>query len=155
MVGIVRLATLITNDYTVNGKRVARLTFSLQNLRKVFGNDRAVNITTDRILAYTAKRLECPKCQHPIETHDASHTFQGVAPSTVNRELAALGRMFALAKKARKVAHVPAIDKLKENNTRQGFFSEAEMLSVIGTFPSIYVACLKSPTSLAGGRRVR
>ena len=46
--------------------------------------------------------------------------------ATINRELAALKRMFSLATKATppKANRVPAIPRLKENNVRKGFLSD-------------------------------
>jgi hypothetical protein len=44
-----------------------------------------------------------------------------MAPASVNRELAALRRMFSLAVKADKLGHRPHVAMLTEDNARQGF----------------------------------
>lgn len=115
------LATLITDEYAVNKRKTpARLRQCLVHLRKVFGLDRAVDVTTDRIVAYTRARLE-----------------DGAAPATVNRELSALKRMFSIAAKAKAVSRdtVPYIPMLAEHNVRKGFFEEHQFLAVLRHLP--------------------
>src|SRR5215472_7283548 len=87
------LATLYLTDYRLNGRRSLRdATRNVETLREAFGIDRALDITADRIAAYTARRLEA-----------------GLKPASVNRELAALRRMFTLAIRAGKIATRPHI----------------------------------------------
>lgn len=73
-------------------------------LDEFFAGYRAVNISNDRILAFVEKR-------------QAQKTPNG----TINRSLAALRRMFYLAKKGGKVRDVPHIPMLKEPPPRKGF----------------------------------
>jgi integrase len=51
---------------------------------------------------------------------------EGAANATVNREMAALKRMFHLGYKAtpRKVAQIPSFPHLREDNVRQGFLED-------------------------------
>ena len=87
------LAALYLTDYRLNGRRSLRdATRNVETLRGAFGIDRALDITADRIAAYTERRLEA-----------------GLKPASVNRELAALRRMFTLAIRAGKVATRPHI----------------------------------------------
>src|SRR6266581_6830493 len=73
------LAAMYLTDYRVNGKRSLRdAERNVEKLRSVFGFDRALDITADRIAAFSAQRLE-----------------GGAKPATVNRDLAALRRMFS------------------------------------------------------------
>jgi hypothetical protein len=75
------LADMLMNDYKANGRRsLDRAAFALAHLKAAFSGVRAVDLTTDRITAYITARQEA-----------------GAANATVNRELAALKRMFALA----------------------------------------------------------
>src|SRR5208282_6337049 len=74
------IAEALLTDYQVNGRRsIAHVRGSIRHLRKFFGLDRTVDITTGRIKAYIAARQK-----------------DGAANASINRELAALGRMFSL-----------------------------------------------------------
>lgn len=73
----------------------------------------ARSITTDRILAYVRARQEAE-----------------AANATINRELAALKRMFRLGEIAGKVARRPHVAMLEERNIRSGFF-EPEMFRAV------------------------
>lgn len=97
---------LIEADYENNGRdSLDRLLLSLTHLEKWFGEDRATQITDERVELYKAGRLK-----------------EKAAPATVNRELSALKRMFRLAR--RRVPFPPEIVLLKERNVRAGFFEE-------------------------------
>jgi len=116
------LAGDFLNEYRANNRkslvwakrRIAR------HLTPFFGGLRAVDITTDRIRAYTVARLE-----------------GGASNASVNRELGALKRMFNLAGEMTppKVARVPYIPMLKENNVRKGFFEHGEYLALLRELP--------------------
>jgi integrase len=56
--------------------------------------------------------------------------------ATIQNELAALKRMFALAIRAGKANHRPYIPSLKVNNVRTGFFEEPEFRAVLGHLPA-------------------
>jgi integrase len=102
--------------------------FSLNHLEKVFKGGKVVSITTDRINAYVLRRRE-----------------EGAENATVNRDLAALKRMFNLGKQAGKVINPPYIRRLEENNARQGFFEHPEYLALKKELP----AYLKPPVTMA------
>jgi integrase len=108
------LAALYLTDYKLNGRRSARdAARNVAKLRGAFGIDRALDITTDRIAAYTERRLEA-----------------GLKPASVNRELAALRRMFTLAIRAGKIATRPHIALLAEDNAREGFLEPADFATL-------------------------
>jgi integrase len=114
------LAALYLTDYRLNGRRSLRdATRNVEKLREVFGIDRALDITADRIAAYTARRLEC-----------------GMKPASTNRELAALRRMFTLAIRAGKLATRPHIALLAEDNAREGFLEPADFAALRAHLPS-------------------
>lgn len=113
------LATLVVNDYEVNGRKtLRRLHQSLGHLRRVFGQDRAADITTDRIVAYQAARLR-----------------EGAALATVRLELSALKRMFRLARRHGRLHHAPDFHCPTPDNARQGFFEADDFRRVVERLP--------------------
>jgi integrase len=138
------LATMYLTDYRVNGKRSLRhAARNVELLRATFGFDKALDITADRIAGYTAARLEA-----------------GKQPATVNRELAALRRMFSLAVRAGKLAGRPPITLLAEDNAREGFIDPPEFERFLGKLreldePAVadaaefaYLTCLRRGNAL-------
>lgn len=76
------LAEDLLNDYSVNGKKTEdRAALSVRTLKGAFGGMRAAEITTDKINLFILKR----------------QNEDDVENGTINRELAALKRMFHLA----------------------------------------------------------
>jgi hypothetical protein len=75
------LAQDFVNDYRIKGKRsLDNAERSVRHLQHFFGGMRAVDITTDKVQNYIRARLDA-----------------GVSNAEINRELAALKRMFNLA----------------------------------------------------------
>jgi integrase len=103
------------NDYETNGKRALehvkrRVELAL---KPWFGGRRMASISTADVRAYVKHRQEA-----------------GAANATINRELAALKRMFSLAMQAEKLMHRPYIPMLREDNVRRGFFEREQFESV-------------------------
>jgi integrase len=114
-----QLAEMLRNDYVANGRRSAqRLGAVLGHLHRAFGHLKAKAISSDRITAYVADRLK-----------------EKAKPATINRELAALKRMFRLGEIAGKVARRPYIAMLEERNARQGFFERDQFDAVMRHLP--------------------
>jgi integrase len=115
------LAEGYLRDYRVNRRRsVGHAERSVRHLRAVFGGRRAIDIDTDHVQTYTDTRLR-----------------DGAAPASVNRELAALKRMFSVAVQSRKgFRYRPHIPLLAEDNAREGFLEPADFETVRANLPA-------------------
>jgi integrase len=108
------LADDLKAEYAANGRRsLDRLGFSLAHLLPDLGGYRAVRLSTAHVTAYTVARQQA-----------------GAANATINRELAALKRMFRLAIQGEKIHRAPHIGMLKEDNVRKGFFESDQVEAV-------------------------
>jgi len=108
------LAEDFLRDYTLRGLRSkVHAKIRVAHLRAFFGMDRAIDITTARIRVYIEARLE-----------------DKAAPSTGNRELGALSRMFTLAVQGVRLSTKPHIPRLEEPSPRQGYFEHSEYLAI-------------------------
>lgn len=113
------LARDFLTDYRVNGKRsLDRAERSVAHLQRHFAGWRVLHITTPAIRAYVEKRQG-----------------EGAQNATINRELAALKRMFNLALVAEKLLRRPYVPTLAEDNTRTGFFGDVEFLALQEALP--------------------
>jgi integrase len=101
----------LDRDYVINKRH------SLMNLRgqwtnhlePFFGSKEAARVDSDQIARYIERRLG-----------------EKASNATVNRELAALKRMYKLAMKASKLERAPFIEMLKESNARAGFLKDGD-----------------------------
>jgi integrase len=91
----------------------------MSRIREAFGSRKAMSITTDQLRRY-------------VQTEKAT----GTAAATINRRLEVLGRAFRLAVEERRLAYVPKIPYLAENNARQGFFEKDEFDRVVRLLPA-------------------
>jgi len=115
------LADDFLTDYRINKKKsIRRAEASLAHLKDFFDGSRTTEITTAKVKKYIEHRLE-----------------EGGANATINRELAALKRMFKLGAICTppKVDKVPFIPMLEENNVRKGFFEHAKFLALRDALP--------------------
>jgi integrase len=105
----------LLNDYTTNRKKSYGDTKRRVDLHLTpfFKGKLLVSITPTRIREYITVRQG-----------------EKAANGTINRELAALKRMFTLAIDAGTLQHKPKIPMLRESNARQGFFEPAQFDAV-------------------------
>lgn len=108
------LKGMLLDDYATNERKsTVRAASSLAHLGGVFGRDRALDITADRLVGYVKIRQE-----------------EGAKPATIRCELAALKRGFNLGIRAGRVASKPVFPVISVRNARSGFFEEAEFRAV-------------------------
>lgn len=115
-VGVDELINDFIMDYKVNGKRsLERAQNSAELLRKSFGGMKAFEVNTPAIKKHIDKRQS-----------------EGMSNATINRELSAIKRAFNLGFYCTppKVAQVPHIPMLKENNVRKGFIEHNDYLAL-------------------------
>lgn len=112
-------ADLVTEYQTNKRKSLDRLEDSLTHLRDFFGGRRASEIVTTQVNTY--------KLQRQTQDHAAN--------GTINRELAALKKLFNLGIEHEKVHKRPIIKLLEEDNARTGFFERDQFLSLRAHLP--------------------
>jgi integrase len=110
-----QLKDYIRTDYTKRGLRsIDTLAARFAHLDAAFAGMRAVDITPAHLHTYQADRRTA-----------------GAEAATVNRELAALRRMFQLAAELLVLTVVPVFPKpLEENAPRQGFYEPSEVQAI-------------------------
>ena len=110
------------NDYRVNGKKsLDKAEQTLKHLLAFFGDYRAHDLGTDLVRKYVSRRQE-----------------EGAANATINRELAALKRIYSLGIQAEKIYRKPYIPMLQENNVRKGFFEHGEFVALREAAPEYF-----------------
>ncbi|HXG86745.1 MAG TPA: tyrosine-type recombinase/integrase [Vicinamibacterales bacterium] len=111
----------VMNDLTMNGRKSAAETQRRidRHLLRHFERERRMNSIT------TAD----------IETYKSARLMEGVAPATVNRELAALRRAFRLAVRGGELVQMPHIGMLQEHNVRKGFFERDQLDAIFKHLP--------------------
>jgi len=132
------LAEDFLTDYRINGKdTLTKAERSVKYLKEFFGGMKAVEVTTAEVKTYIEKRMEA-----------------GMSNASINRELAALKRMFHLGAECTppKVNLIPHIPMLKESNAREGFFERHEHLAIKEALPD-YVKAVVSLAYHSGWRK--
>ena len=112
------LATDFLRDYRINGRKSlgdvkARWTL---HLSPFFSGFRTVDVTSEMLSRFVDSRQQ-----------------EGASNATINRELAALKRMFRLGQQATppKILRLPYFPHLKENNVRKGFLEDSQFRRLV------------------------
>jgi integrase len=112
------LAEDYLNDYRVNDKKsLDKAVRCVNRINGFLGDLKAHAVTTDLVRRFIAQRQ------------------QEALNATINRELAALKRMFNLGIRAEKIYRKPYIPMLRENNVRTGFFERGEFIAFRDALP--------------------
>jgi integrase len=110
----------LVTDYQNNGRRSARdLGYRLQPLRQAFDGMKARDVNGARVAKYTNDRLAA-----------------GMAPASVNRELAALKRAFSIAVQQDRLSGAPYVKLLAESTPRQGFLRAGDLEHLVRHLPA-------------------
>lgn len=110
----------LRTDYRARGRRSLKdLPRVLKPLRETFAGCPSLAITTAKVRAYTATRLDAK-----------------AAPATINKELATLGRMLTLAVHDGRLKVRPPVPKLPTDNARRGFLEPADFEAFCAELPA-------------------
>lgn len=126
---ISELAEDFIRDYKINGRTSlsdAETRWRI-HLEPFFGRMKASQVTSVLLNKYVDMRQQV-----------------GAANGTINRELAALKRMFNLGHQATppRVFFIPHFPKLSENNVRQGFLEDVQYQRLLESCPEIWFQAL-------------
>lgn len=111
-----QMAQAYLNDYRTNGKRSLKSAKgNVEQLRKFFGDDLAIDIKTPAIREFIRAMQEKP--------HQRGKRY---ANASINRYLSALKRMFNLMIVDEVLEAAPHVPMLEENNARQGTAEPAD-----------------------------
>lgn len=124
-VTIAELAGDFLRDYRINDRKSiddveARWTLHLEPF---FGHMKACEVSSDLVARYVDRRRE-----------------EKASNATINREMAALKRMFRLGLQCTppKVNRVPKIPRLAENNIRTGFLEDGQFEKIVSHCPELW-----------------
>jgi len=136
---ITDLAADFLRDYKINGRTSiddAESRWRL-HIEPFFGRLKAPQVTSDLINKYVDRRLG-----------------EGAANATINRELAALKRMFNLGREATppKVFYVPHFPMLVEDNVRQGFLEDVQYQKLLESCMEIWFQAIVEVGATYGWR---
>jgi integrase len=95
-------------------KSLVQLRSRLKRIKVAFSLDRALAVTTSRLLAYVQQRQK-----------------DGAATASVNRDLETIRRAFAVAVESGVLSVAPRVPHLREDNARQGFLERGEFEAIL------------------------
>jgi len=134
------LAEDFLRDYKINGRKSVEHAERRwrKHLQPFFGAARIADVSSRTIEKYIDSRLE-----------------QAAQNATINRELAALKRMFRLGYHTTpaKVSHLPNFPRLQEHNVRTGFVEDEHYAQLTAAAPDLWLRALIEVAHTYGWRR--
>lgn len=132
------LADDFLRDYRNNKRKSTTNTWRrwTKHLNPFFAGVRAMNVRASTVQKYIEHRQG-----------------QGAAIATINRELAALQRMYRLGIKQEKIYRMPPISMFKENNTRTGFLDDAEYDQLVAVCDKLWLRAILAVAYTYGWRK--
>lgn len=110
----------VLDDYEINRRKSTEdVRRRIDALKTRWGSVKAKSFTASQVRAHVAERTEV-----------------GIAPATINRELAIIRRAFTLARERGQFFGAPTIKNLREDNARQGFFTDEEFTRLRSHLPA-------------------
>ncbi|HEY3929829.1 MAG TPA: tyrosine-type recombinase/integrase [Candidatus Koribacter sp.] len=139
-VRVSELADEFLRDYRINGRKSlddVQARWDL-HLKPFFGDLRACEVTSDLVARYVDQRQQ-----------------EKAKNATINRELAALKRMYHLGYRSTppKVLRVPTMPRLQEDNIRKGFLTEKQYEKLVGHCSDLWFRSLIEVARTYGWRR--
>jgi integrase len=121
------LADDFLREYRINGRKSVGDADARWNLhlKPFFGVLRAADVSSPLLTRYVESRQQ-----------------ERAKNATINRELAALKRMFNLGREHRKVREVPTFPHLKENNVRKGYLEDGQYRKLVEYCPELWFRAL-------------
>lgn len=141
----------LLDDYKVNGRRSlpeVRRNVELHLLPYFGDRRRMTSITTAEMRAFIAERQR-------EETADDGTITRAASNAEINRELAALRRVFRLAVRAGRLVQCPHAPMLQERNSRRGFWNLTRSSPSVRRCRRLYGPWSSSATQQGGGRRAK
>jgi integrase len=124
-----KLADDLFGDYRINGRKTTDdvLTRWKLHLEPFFGLRRVSEVTTDLVAKYVDQRQ-----------------IENAENATINREMAALKRMFRIGMYSTppKELRLPRFPKLTEDNVRKGFLEDVQYEKLAGFCPDVWFRTL-------------
>ncbi len=134
------LADDFLRNYKINGRKSVEHAERRwrRHLEPFFGAARVADVSSRTIEKYIDRRLE-----------------QGAKNGTINRELAALKRMFRLGYQATppKVSHLPNFPRLQEHNVRTGFVEDEQYAQLTAAAADLWLRALIEVAHTYGWRK--
>lgn len=113
-------------DYRINGRKSLQITEWrwAKHLKPYFGGMKASEVNSDTLARYVDARLKAE-----------------AQPATINREMAALKRMFRLGfySTPPKLSRLPQFPRLEENNVRSGFVADSQVSKLTSSTSELWL----------------